>query len=181
MFDIFNDFATASVTITSCNAELASCAGDCSDFSVNDMRFATANAISRDDTTGSISYDLEFGDSHSSDELNTLDRDFRAVVIKPRNDSSDIKLSHITLCEILTNKPALYVYNGPPGSINDVCAQERRQYVSGLMEQSTSEYNENDGTLVITSTNTHSGCVVKVTLQKPKYPDDHWWCHYCAV
>ncbi|MDD9361467.1 MAG: hypothetical protein PV344_00855, partial [Anaplasma sp.] len=67
-----------------------------------------------------------------------------------------------SLQEMLTSESLLYI-----GYENeDAYAQERDLYVSGLKDNSKSEYNDGDGTLVITAKNNASGYTVKVTLKK---------------
>ncbi|KDB55290.1 hypothetical protein O997_06480 [Anaplasma phagocytophilum str. MRK] len=160
MFDILNDFTTASVAATSCTT----CPSTCNDFSMENLSLIRATLLEEHTDLGGEVYALGFAHSSQDSERHDIqERLFEAVVVKKSgSDDSDIAIASASLQEMLTSESLLYIEDDNENAY----AHERDLYISGLKDSSKSEYNEGDGTLVITAKNDASGYTIKVTLKK---------------
>ncbi|KDB55741.1 hypothetical protein [Anaplasma phagocytophilum] len=161
MFDSFNDFATASVTI-SCNKEHSSFPSSYCDFSVENLPFIRATPVEAHNLTDNESYALTF--ANSDPEAPKVDDYFlETILVERKVGRSDVNFYSATLHEVTVRDSEAHQSEDNGKNDNEVHARTRQMFIAELKANTTSE---NDDTLVLTSAENSSKCSVTITLKK---------------
>ncbi|SCV66669.1 hypothetical protein ANAPRD1_01197 [Anaplasma phagocytophilum] len=161
MFDSFNDFATASVTI-SCNGEHSSFPSYYYDFSVENLPFISATPVAPDHHTGHESYALTF--SNSDPESPKVNEYFlETILVERKIGDPGVNFYSATLHEMTVRNSEAGKGKDDGEDDSDVHVRARQLFVAELKANTTSE---NDDTLVLTSIENPAKCSVTITLKK---------------
>ncbi|WP_249549161.1 hypothetical protein [Anaplasma phagocytophilum] len=161
MFDSFNDFVTASVTI-SCNREHSSFPSSYCDFSVENLPFIGATPVEQHHHTGNESYALIFSNS-DPEAPKVHDYFLETILVERKVGRPDVNFYSATLHEVTISDSEAYQSKDDGENDNDVHARARQLFVAELKANTTSE---SDDTLVLTSTENSAKCSVTITLKK---------------